>query len=67
MPMAIAPENWEKWLDPGNQDVADLRALMAPPQCPEPPVGAQAIADPIILGGRCWVLAQSWAADTLPH
>lgn len=31
MPMAIAPENWTDWLDPRNQDVDDLRALMAPP------------------------------------
>lgn len=31
MPMAIAPENWSDWLDPRNQDVDDLRTLMAPP------------------------------------
>jgi putative SOS response-associated peptidase YedK len=30
MPMVIAPESWADWLDPGNADVADLRALLAP-------------------------------------
>ncbi len=28
--MVIAPESWEDWLDPGNSDVSDLRALLTP-------------------------------------
>jgi len=31
MPMAVAPENWEAWLDPRNNDVDAVRVLMAPP------------------------------------
>ncbi|MFG1820614.1 SOS response-associated peptidase [Kribbella sp. NPDC049174] len=31
MPMAITPDNWDKWLDPRNHDVDQLRELMAPP------------------------------------
>ncbi|ONI79063.1 DUF159 family protein [Kribbella sp. ALI-6-A] len=31
MPMAIAPADWEAWLDPRNHDVDELRSLMAPP------------------------------------
>jgi putative SOS response-associated peptidase YedK len=31
MPMAIAKDNWDDWLDPRNQDVDAVRALMAPP------------------------------------
>jgi putative SOS response-associated peptidase YedK len=31
MPMAIAPADWDAWLDPRNHDVDDLRSLMAPP------------------------------------
>jgi putative SOS response-associated peptidase YedK len=31
MPMAIAPGDWADWLDPRNQDVDGLHALMAPP------------------------------------
>jgi putative SOS response-associated peptidase YedK len=30
MPMVIAPESWADWLDPGNSDTSDLRALLAP-------------------------------------
>ena len=30
MPMVIAPESWADWLDPGNRDTSDLRALLAP-------------------------------------
>jgi putative SOS response-associated peptidase YedK len=30
MPMVIAPDSWADWLDPGNSDVGDLRALLAP-------------------------------------
>jgi putative SOS response-associated peptidase YedK len=30
MPMVIPPDSWADWLDPGNADVADLRALLAP-------------------------------------
>jgi putative SOS response-associated peptidase YedK len=32
MPMVIDPASWTDWLDPGNTDVADLRALLAPAQ-----------------------------------
>ncbi|WP_375000167.1 SOS response-associated peptidase [Aeromicrobium sp. CTD01-1L150] len=31
MPMTIDPEHWEAWLDPHNDDVDAVRALMAPP------------------------------------
>lgn len=31
MPMAIAPEHWDAWLDPRLNDVEQSRALMAPP------------------------------------
>jgi putative SOS response-associated peptidase YedK len=30
MPMVIAPASWADWLDPGNTDAADVRALLAP-------------------------------------
>jgi putative SOS response-associated peptidase YedK len=30
MPMVIAPESWEDWLDPGQTEVSDLKALLAP-------------------------------------
>ena len=30
MPMVISPASWTDWLDPGNTDVADVRALLAP-------------------------------------
>jgi putative SOS response-associated peptidase YedK len=30
MPMVISPESWADWLDPGNSEVSDLRALLAP-------------------------------------
>jgi putative SOS response-associated peptidase YedK len=30
MPMVIDPASWTDWLDPGNTDVADVRALLAP-------------------------------------
>jgi putative SOS response-associated peptidase YedK len=30
MPMVIAPESWEDWLDPGQTDISDLKALLAP-------------------------------------
>jgi putative SOS response-associated peptidase YedK len=30
MPMVIPPESWADWLDPGNGEVSDLRALLAP-------------------------------------
>ena len=30
MPMVIPPDSWADWLDPANNDVADLRALLAP-------------------------------------
>ena len=30
MPMVIAPESWADWLDPGNSDASDVRALLAP-------------------------------------
>jgi putative SOS response-associated peptidase YedK len=30
MPMVIAPDSWPEWLDPGNSDVGDLQALLAP-------------------------------------
>jgi putative SOS response-associated peptidase YedK len=30
MPMVIAPESWEDWLDPSQTDVSDLKALLAP-------------------------------------
>ncbi len=30
MPMVIDPASWADWLDPGNRDPADLRALLAP-------------------------------------
>jgi putative SOS response-associated peptidase YedK len=32
MPMVIDPASWADWLDPGNTDVADVRALLAPAQ-----------------------------------
>jgi len=32
MPMVIDPASWSDWLDPGNTDVADVRALLAPAQ-----------------------------------
>ncbi|MFD7161130.1 SOS response-associated peptidase [Kribbella sp. NPDC059898] len=31
MPMAIAPDHWDAWLDPRNRNVDELRGLMAPP------------------------------------
>jgi putative SOS response-associated peptidase YedK len=31
MPMVIAPEKWEAWLDPRLSDVEEIRAMMAPP------------------------------------
>jgi putative SOS response-associated peptidase YedK len=31
MPMTVAPENWEAWLDPRLDDVDAIRKLMAPP------------------------------------
>lgn len=31
MPMTVAPENWEAWLDPRNEDVDQVHGLMAPP------------------------------------
>ncbi|GAB2635233.1 SOS response-associated peptidase [Kribbella swartbergensis] len=31
MPMAVAPENWDAWLDPRNDDVDTVHSLMAPP------------------------------------
>jgi putative SOS response-associated peptidase YedK len=30
MPMVISPGSWADWLDPANNDVSDLRALLAP-------------------------------------
>jgi putative SOS response-associated peptidase YedK len=30
MPMVIEPDRWSDWLDPANNDAADLRALLAP-------------------------------------
>jgi putative SOS response-associated peptidase YedK len=30
MPMVIEPDRWPDWLDPANNDPADLRALLAP-------------------------------------
>ena len=30
MPMVIDRASWTDWLDPGNTDVADVRALLAP-------------------------------------
>ena len=30
MPMVIPPGSWADWLDPANNDVSDLRALLAP-------------------------------------
>jgi putative SOS response-associated peptidase YedK len=30
MPMVIPPESWADWLDPANNDVNDVRALLAP-------------------------------------
>jgi putative SOS response-associated peptidase YedK len=30
MPMVIEPQRWSDWLDPANNDPADLRALLAP-------------------------------------
>lgn len=30
MPMVIDPASWADWLDPGNTDAADIRALLAP-------------------------------------
>ncbi len=30
MPMVIDPKSWTDWLDPGNTEVADVRALLAP-------------------------------------
>jgi len=30
MPMVIEPRSWADWLDPANNDVDDLRALLAP-------------------------------------
>ncbi len=30
MPMIIDPGSWADWLDPANNDVADLRALLVP-------------------------------------
>lgn len=32
MPMVIDPSRWADWLDPGNADAADLRALLTPAQ-----------------------------------
>ncbi|MFI6833717.1 SOS response-associated peptidase [Kribbella sp. NPDC050241] len=31
IPMAIAPDDWEQWLDPTVKDPADVKALMGPP------------------------------------
>ena len=31
MPLAVAPEHWQEWLDPEQQGVADLRALLEQP------------------------------------
>jgi putative SOS response-associated peptidase YedK len=31
MPMAIAPDDWDAWLDPRVDDVETVRGLMAPP------------------------------------
>lgn len=31
MPMTIAQQNWERWLDPRVDDVDEIRGLMAPP------------------------------------
>ncbi|WP_373313172.1 SOS response-associated peptidase family protein [Streptomyces morookaense] len=44
MPLAIAPNDWGIWLDPGNQDPAEVRALLTAPRpgawtpgrCPPP-------------------------------
>ena len=30
MPMVIDPASWDEWLDPANNDVGDLQALLAP-------------------------------------
>ena len=30
MPMVIAPDQWQEWLDPANNDPSDVRALLAP-------------------------------------
>jgi putative SOS response-associated peptidase YedK len=30
MPMIIDPAHWADWLDPANDDVADVRALLSP-------------------------------------
>jgi len=30
MPMIIDPASWTDWLDPANNEVADLRALLSP-------------------------------------
>jgi putative SOS response-associated peptidase YedK len=31
MPLTVAPQHWEDWLNPEHQDVADLRALLEQP------------------------------------
>ncbi|GHF54625.1 DUF159 family protein [Streptomyces mashuensis] len=31
MPLAIAPDDWDAWLDPAHEDPAELRALLATP------------------------------------
>jgi putative SOS response-associated peptidase YedK len=31
MPLTVAMEHWDDWLDPQHQDVADLRALLEQP------------------------------------
>ena len=31
MPLAVAPEHWQDWLDPEQREVADLRALLEQP------------------------------------
>ncbi|MEU7137666.1 SOS response-associated peptidase [Streptomyces sp. NPDC046261] len=31
MPLAIAPDDWDSWLDPAHQDPAELRALLTAP------------------------------------
>lgn len=31
MPMSVAPEHWDEWLDPGVRDIGYVHSLMAPP------------------------------------
>ncbi|MGY4771219.1 SOS response-associated peptidase [Kribbella sp. CWNU-51] len=45
MPMAVTPDNWEQWLDPGLDDVETIQGLMAPPAALEVYAISKAVND----------------------